>query len=95
MDRVRIKLWNQGRTDVTTIDLSPITNKVYPLTANTVTVKYTGTGDTKRVSTVFTDLNFPRHLVERIRDGERPAGVQILDFDSDGFDVYEFLELTK
>lgn len=95
LDRVRIKLWNQGRTDVTTIDLSPVTNKVYPLTTNTVTVKYTGTGDAKRVSTVFTDLNFPQDLVERIKDGERPAGVQILDFDSDGFDVYEFLELTK
>lgn len=95
LDRVRIKLWNQGRTDVTTIDLSPVTNKVYPLTPNTIVVKYTGTGAAKHAGSIFTDLNFPRHLVERIKEGERPPGVQILDFDSDGLDVFEFFELTK
>lgn len=75
-DRVRIKLWNQGRTDVTTIDISPITYNVYPLTANTIAVKYTGTGDTKQVGSIFTDVNFPLDLVPRIKAGEKPPGLR-------------------
>ena len=92
-DRVRIKLWNQGRTDVTTIDISPITYNFYPLTANTIVVKYTGTGETKQVGSIFTDVNFPLDLVARIEAGEKPPGIKILDFDSDGINVFEFLGL--
>ncbi len=93
LDRSRIKLWNEGHTEVTTIDLSPITNKIYPLSPTTVLVKYTGTGIDKRVSSVFTDSDFPEDLAERIKFGERPPGILILDYDTDGFDVYEFLGL--
>ena len=93
MYRVRIKLWKQGRTDITSISLHPTTNKVYPLTANSVVVGYEGTGSAKRVYYVSADLNFPADLLGRIKVGEKPPGIQIIDKDSGGFNVYEFLGL--
>ena len=93
LSRVRIKLWNQGRTDVTGIFLHPSTNKVYPCTPNTVYVRYKATATTKRISSVFCGPNISNSLVNRIKNGEKPAGIQILDQDSNGFNLYQFLGL--
>ena len=93
MYRIRIKLWNDGRTDITSISLDPTTNKVYPFTANTVVVGYEGTGAAKRVFSISADPNFSQDLIIRIQSGEKPPGIQIIDKDTGGFNVYEFLEL--
>ncbi len=93
MYRIRIKLWNEGRTDITSISLDPTTNKVYPFTANTVVVGYEGIGAAKRVFSVSADPNFSQDLFIRIQSGEKPPGIQIIDKDSGGFNVYEFLGL--
>lgn len=93
MYRIRIKLWKQGRTDITSISLDPTTNKVYPVTANTVVVRYEGTGSAKRVFSISADVNFPADLIGRIQSGEKPPGIQIIDKDTGGFNVYEFLGL--
>ena len=90
-NRVRIKLWNQGRTDITSISISPIKNDVYLFTPNTVFVKYEK--GTNRISIIHTDPNFPPELRARIMDGEKPPGIQIKNLDTDGFNVFEFLGL--
>lgn len=93
MTRLRIKLWNKGRTDITSISLDPTTNKVYPLTANTVVVGYIGTGPERRIFSVVADANFPQNLINQIRNGEKPPGIQIIDADKGGFNIYEYLGL--
>ena len=93
MDRVRVKLWKEGRTDITSISLDPTTNRVYPLTANSIVVRYAGTGTEKRIFSTSTDANFPQDLRKRIRKGEKPPGIQIIDADTGGFNVYEYLGL--
>ena len=93
LSRVRIKLWNQGRTDVTGIHWHPSTNKVYPCTPDTVYVKYKGIGTSKRISSVFSGPDIPNYLLRQIMEGEKPAGIQILNQESNGFDLYQFLGL--
>ena len=93
MDRVRVKLWKEGHTDITSISLDPTTDRVYPLTANSVVVRYAGTGTEKRIFSTSTDENFPQDLRKRIRNGEKPPGIQIIDADTGGFNVYEYLGL--
>ncbi len=93
LDRLRIKLWNEGRTDITSIRLDPTTNKAYPLTANTVVVGYTGTGPERRIFSIKADANFNQGLIGRIRNGEKPPGIQIIDEDKGGFNIYEYLGL--
>ncbi len=92
-DRLHIKLWNEGRTDITSISVDPMTNKAYPLTANTVVVGYTGTGPERRIFSIQTGANFPQGLIGRIRNGEKPPGIQIIDADKGGFNIYDYLGL--
>ena len=93
LDRVHVKLWKEGRTDITSISLVPTTNRVYPLTANSVVVRRTGIDTGGSIFSIVGNKNFSQDLIKRIRDGEKPPGIQIIDADTGGFNVYEYLGL--
>ncbi len=105
LSRVRVKLWKQGDRDV--IGLKLDTNqKVYLIYPRTVYLRYKiheHFGDDSD-SFLFgygisadtfggSDISPSEHT--RIAEGEKPPGIRILDYDSSGFDPYEFLGLNK
>ena len=97
LDRVRIKLWKQGQTDVK-LDLDGPTQKIRVITPNTVYVRTketkTANGTSKIVSFVGDSNVLSSEAQAKIRAGEKTPGIRILDYDSSGFDVYEFLGLN-
>ncbi len=94
LNRVRIKLWKEGHTNVTALDWDGATNKVYALTSNTAYIEHREGKIGKKIHVVVVDSNFPKNIIARIEAGEKPPGYRILDYDSGGFDVYEFLGLN-
>lgn len=92
--RVRIKLWKQGQTDVG-IDLEGPTQKIRIVTPGTIYVHYEKNGRREFVRW----LGFPGDLTgdvqSQIQLGKKPAGIRVLDYDSTGVDVYEFLGINR
>lgn len=99
MDRVFIRLWNQGHTDFNGGTLQ--NGLVLPLYPNTVYLHYeenweeVENGD---VHSVYTDMipgpGVSEAEQEQILNGETPRGIRILDF-SDGIEPYTFLGLHQ
>lgn len=105
LSRVRVKLWKQGNRDVIGLKLDS-TQKVYLIYPRTVYLRYKihekiGDGSDSflfgsgiSVDTFGgSDISPSEHT--RIAEGEKPPGIRILDYDSAGFDPYEFLGLNK
>ena len=96
--RVRIKLWKQGQTDVK-LDLEGPTQKIRIVTPGTVYVQYKETklpnGTSKTVHFLGGSEDLTGNVQDQIRLGEKPAGIRVLDYDSTGFDVYDFLGINR
>ena len=94
MDRVLIKLWNQGHKNITGASFSG--EKVYPHFANTAYVRYKETilpdGTVyRRVTQVKGGPDiFP--FAKQIKKGNTPAHIKLLDIDSAGINPFTFLE---
>ncbi|RKU28327.1 hypothetical protein C6497_08900 [Candidatus Poribacteria bacterium] len=98
MDRVLIKLWNQGRKDITGASYNTSDGKVYPHYANTAYVQYE-----KKI--ILPDGNVYQPIarvtggpdiapyVKLIRSGKTPPHIQLLDYDRAGIDPYKFLNM--
>ena len=98
MDRVLIKLWNQGHRATSASKHS--NGLVYPSFPNTVFVRWdyieeedgTITRYARRISSGAevsdSDLN-------DLGEGIIPPGIKVLDYDSDGIDPYTFLNLNQ
>ncbi len=96
MDRVLIKLWNQGHKNITGASFG-LDGKVYPHYANTAYVSY---GE----KIILPDGNVYQPIkrikggpditpfVKQIRNGNTPAHIKLLDYDSAGIDPYTFLK---
>lgn len=98
MDRVFIKLWNQGHTALNGGTFE--NGLVLPLYPNTAYVRYEEDwqeeeyGDSYTVNPqILADSSVSEQEKARIRKGEKPQGLRILDFDLDGINPYTFLEL--
>ena len=92
--RVRIKLWKQGQTDVK-LDLEGPTQKIRIVTPGTVYVRYKENGAFKSVRSFGGSDDLTEDVQNQIRLGKKPAGTRVLDYDSTGFDVYEFLGINR
>lgn len=96
--RVRIKLWKQGQTDVK-LSLDHHTQKIYVIAPNTVYVSTketkTSNGTSKIVRFVGDSNALSSEVQAKIQSGEKTPEIRILDYDSSGFDVYEFLGLNR
>ena len=96
--RVRIKLWKQGQTDVK-LDLEIPTQKIRIVTPGTVYVHYEETklpnGTSRVVHFLGGSDDLTGDVQAQIRLGKKPSGIRVLDYDSTGFDVYEFLGINR
>lgn len=96
MDRVLIKLWNQGHKNITGASYSP-GGKVYPHYANTAYVSY-GEKIILPDGTVHQRIRVVKGgpdiapFVKQIEKGNTPAHVKLLDYDSAGIDPHIFLK---
>lgn len=96
MDRVLIKLWNQGRKDITGASYNTSNGKVYPHFTNTAYIQYG-----KKIILPDGNVYKPIERVtggpdigayhNQIRNGNTPAHISLLDYDSAGIDPYTFL----
>ena len=95
IDRVLIKLWNQGHRDIT--GGSTGNGKVYPHYANTAYVRY-GSEITLPDGTVHREILRIKGgpdiapFAKQIRRGNTPAHIKIINFDRAGIDPHTFLE---
>ena len=94
IDRVMIKLWNQG--DQEFYGAVGDYNTVYPLYPNTVYIKWDDIelpdGTIHRmISGYCAPTDFPDLTMEQQMKGEIPAGYRVLDMQEDAINVSEFL----
>jgi len=96
MDRVLIKLWNQGHKNITGASFSP-DGKVYPHYANTAYVSY-GKKIILPDGNVYQPVKSVKGgpdiapFTKQIMNGNTPAHIKLLDYDSAGIDAYTFLK---
>ncbi len=95
MDRVLIKLWKQGRTDITGASTSE-GGKIYPHYTNVAYVRYKEDllpdGTVHRFVTRIKGGPEIAPFGRQIRDGNTPAHIQLVDYDGAGIDPYTFLK---
>lgn len=97
MDRVLIKLWNQGhRATSASMDSNGI---VYPSFPNTVYVrwKYIEEEDgtlTRYAGALRGYQGMPDSVLDDFAEGIIPSGIKVLDHDADGIAPYTFLNLN-
>ena len=94
INRVLIKLWNQG----TKVDSAVMEEgKVYPLYADTIYVRWSTDVETDGTPTRYLGemLCLPNlaHYEQDIESGITPRGIQVLEQDGAGIDPYAFLDL--
>jgi len=98
IDRVMIKLWNQG--DQEFYGAVGDYNTVYPLYPNTVYIKWNDIelpdGTIHRIiSSYCAPADFPELTMEQQIKGEIPAGYRVLDMQVDAINVSEFLNTSN
>ena len=101
MDRVLIKLWNQGRR-ATSASMSMDNGLVYPFFPNTVYVTWAYTEEPDgtmaryagRISSGV-DEGVSESDFESISEGIIPPGIKVLDYESSGINPYNFLHLNQ
>ena len=96
MDRVLIKLWNQGRR---ASSASMGNGLVYPGFPNTVYVRWSYIEEpdgtiTRYASEKTSGPDIPESVFDALSEGIIPPGITILDHDADGIDPYTFLNLN-
>ena len=96
MDRVLIELWKQGHTNLTGASLSKDDGKIYPHYANTAYVRYkeftTPDGGVHREVSRIQGGPDIAPFFRQIQQGNTPAHIQLLDYDSAGIDPHTFLK---
>ena len=94
MDRVLIKLWNQGHKNITGASFSG--GKVYPHYVNTAYVRYEETilpdGTVYRRVTKVKGGPDIGPFAKQIKIGNTPAHIKLLDYDSAGINPFTFLK---
>ena len=94
MDKVLIKLWNQGDHDFIAAKIT-YEGKVYPHYPNTMYVQWKEridkNGVKKRYISKAASSGDVRLTPEQMQKGEIPTGIRVLDYDSSGYNPYEFL----
>ena len=94
MDRVLIELWKQGHTNLTGASLSKDDGKIYPHYANTAYVRYkeftTPDGVVHREVSRIQGGPDIAPFFRQIQQGNTPAHIQLLDYDSAGIDPHTF-----
>lgn len=89
MVRVHIKLWNQGHV---VRGMSEENGRMYPTIRGRVYVKWDSTG-TEIVEVTGHPADMSDHNVRQIEAGEIPAGLAVFDYETEGIDPYNFLDL--
>ena len=94
IDRVLIKLWNQGHRDITGGSFS--NGKVYPHYANTAYVRYRERtlpdGTVHRSILRIKGGPDISPFAKQIRNGNTPAHIKLIDYNIAGIDPYTFLQ---
>ena len=94
MDRVLIKLWNQGHKNITGASFSG--GMVYPNYANTAYVRYKETilhdGTLYRYVTKVKGGPDIAPFIKQIKKGNTPAHIKLLDYESAGINPFTFLK---
>ena len=96
MDRVLIKLWNQGH-DTTSATLEG--GLVYPGFPDTVYVRWDYIEEedgtiTRYAAEIGSGPDIPDSVFDDLGDGIIPPGIKVLDYNSGGIDPYTFLNLN-
>ncbi len=96
MDRVLIKLWNQGHKNITGASYAP-GGKVYPYYANTAYVSYgekiiLPDGNVYQSISVVSSGPDIAPFAKQISEGNTPAHIKLIDYDSAGIDPHIFLK---
>ena len=96
MDRVLIKLWNQGHT-ATSASMSK--GLVYPGFPNTVYVRWNYIEEpdgtvTRYAGRTTSGPDIPESVFDDLGEGIIPPGIKVLDRGADGIDPYTFLNLN-
>ena len=96
MDRVLIKLWNQGHI-ATSASMSK--GLVYPGFPNTVYVRWNYIEEpdgtvTRYAGRTTSGPDIPESVFDDLGKGIIPPGIKVLDHGADGIDPYSFLNLN-
>ncbi len=97
MDRVVIKLWNQGHR---ASSASMSKGRVYPGFPNTVYVRWSYIEEpdgtiTRYAGRKTSGPDIPESVFDALSEGIVPPGITVLDHDADGIDPYTFLNLNQ
>ena len=94
IDKVLIKLWKQGDHSFIAAEITP-SGKVYPHYSNTIYVRWKEKVDKNGLKWRYIGFASSggdvRLTSEQMRKGEIPPGIRVLDYNSNGYDAYEFL----
>ena len=98
MDRVLIKLWNQGHRATSASMTSD--SIVYPAFPNTVFVRWDYVEEPDGTTSRYASIIYGAPGVsdsdhDDLGEGIIPPGIKVLDYDSDGIDPYIFLNLNQ
>ena len=97
MDRVLIKLWNQGYR---ASSASMSKGRVYPGFPNTVYVRWSYIEESDGTITRYAGRktsgpDISESVFDALSEGIVPPGITVLDHDADGIDPYTFLNLNQ
>ena len=98
IDRVLIKLWNQGH-HVTSASMNS-NGIVYPAFPNTVFVRWEYIKEedgtlTRYAGRISSGVGVSDSDLDALGEGIIPPGITVLDHDSDGIDPYTFLSISR
>ena len=89
MTRVQIRLWEQGQRAV---GISEENGLMYPIIRGTVYIRWNRAG-TEVIEVTGHPSDMSDAAVDQIEAGITPPGLTVLDYETDGIDPYEFLNL--
>ena len=98
MDRILIKLWNQGhRATSASMNSNGI---VYPAFPNTVYVTWEYIEEengkiSRYAGRISSGTGVSDNDLDDLGEGIIPPGIKVLDYDSDGINPYTFLNLNQ
>ena len=97
IDRILIKLWNQGHR-ATSASMNS-NGLVYPAFPNTVYVTWKYIEEdgtlTRYAGRISSGTGVSDNDLDDLGDGIIPSGIMVLDYDSDGIDPYTFLGINR
>lgn len=96
MDRVLIKLWNQGDRSFIGVKRQDQSGKVYPIYRNVMYVENwieRRNGKVRLPASFFGQSDEDINVIDIMRYERIPAGITFLDAHTEGYDPYHFLSL--